>query len=294
MASFRETGDGVLVRLDVKGLSAGLHAVHIHAIGKCEGPAFISAGGHFNPAQKKHGYKSPDGPHAGDLPNMLVAKDGSGRFEALTDAITLRSGPNSVFDADGSALVVHVGVDDNVTDPTGNAGDRAACRLGFALDSMPTDRVRVWYDESDLPALAGIGGNAITRAQMFRSTSEAEADACIQRREVDACRHMLVQLPNDAIRPPMPDVARASLVRVALEIGGADALRRMRTSAGSTVGEQLASAAGVSVDHLLTRWMARVSMARPSPSLPSAIFVLASLACICACLAWAVRGQPWR
>lgn len=127
MASFRETGDGVLVRLDVKGLSAGLHAVHIHAVGKCEGPAFTSAGGHFNPAQKKHGYKSPDGPHAGDLPNMLVAKDGSGRFEALTDAVTLRSGPNSVFDADGSALVVHVGVDDNVTDPTGNAGDRAAC-----------------------------------------------------------------------------------------------------------------------------------------------------------------------
>jgi superoxide dismutase, Cu-Zn family len=126
-ASFRDTGDGVLVRVNVKGLSAGLHAVHIHAVGKCEGPAFTSAGGHFNPGQKKHGYKSPDGAHAGDLPNMLIAKDGSGRFEALTDAVTLRSGPNSVFDADGSALVVHVGVDDNVTDPTGNAGDRAAC-----------------------------------------------------------------------------------------------------------------------------------------------------------------------
>jgi Cu-Zn family superoxide dismutase len=126
-ALFRETSDGVLVRVDVKGLSAGLHAVHIHAVGKCEGPAFTSAGGHFNPGQKKHGYKSPDGAHAGDLPNMLIAKDGSGRFEAITDAVTLRSGPNSIFDADGSALVVHVGVDDNVTDPTGNAGDRAAC-----------------------------------------------------------------------------------------------------------------------------------------------------------------------
>jgi Cu-Zn family superoxide dismutase len=127
MASFTEAGNGVRVRLEVQGLSAGLHAVHIHAVGKCEAPGFTSAGGHFNPGQKKHGYKNPDGAHAGDLPNMLVAKDGTGRFEALTDAVTLRPGANSLFDADGSALVVHVGVDDNVTDPTGNAGDRAAC-----------------------------------------------------------------------------------------------------------------------------------------------------------------------
>ena len=132
MASFVEAGNGVRVRLEVKGLSAGLHAVHIHAVGKCDAPAFTSAGGHFNPAQKKHGYKSQDGAHAGDLPNMLVAKDGSGRFEALTDAVTLRAGPNSVFDADGSALVVHAGVDDHASDPTGNAGDRAACGVVVA------------------------------------------------------------------------------------------------------------------------------------------------------------------
>jgi len=74
------------------------------------------------------GVGHPDGPHAGDLPNMYVAKDGSGRFEALTDNITLRTGdPSSVFDSDGSALVIHAGVDDYTTDPTGNAGDRAAC-----------------------------------------------------------------------------------------------------------------------------------------------------------------------
>ena len=121
--------DGVLVRLEVKGLTPGLHAVHVHTVGKCEAPGFTSAGGHFNPGGKKHGLKSPDGAHAGDLPNMLIAKDGAGRFEALTDAITLKAGSNSVFDADGSALVIHVGVDDYVTDPTGNAGDRAACGL---------------------------------------------------------------------------------------------------------------------------------------------------------------------
>lgn len=132
MATFIETGNGVRVRLEVKGLSAGLHAVHIHAVGKCEGPAFTSAGGHFNPAQRKHGYKSPDGAHGGDLPNMLVAKDGSGRFEVLTDAVTLRAGAASLFDGDGSALVVHAGVDDHNTDPTGNAGDRAACGVILA------------------------------------------------------------------------------------------------------------------------------------------------------------------
>jgi superoxide dismutase, Cu-Zn family len=127
-ATFREAAGGVIVNVEVNGLSAGLHAVHVHAVGKCEGPAFTSAGGHFNPLQRKHGLKSPDGPHAGDLPNMYVAKDGSGRFEALTDNMTLKTGdPSSVFDSDGSALVIHAGVDDYTTDPTGNAGDRAAC-----------------------------------------------------------------------------------------------------------------------------------------------------------------------
>ena len=127
MATFRDATGGVLVSVEVKGLTPGLHAVHVHAVGKCEGPGFTSAGGHFNPAQKKHGLKNPEGPHAGDMPNMYVAKDGTGRFEVLNDNISLKPGDRSVFDADGSALVIHVGVDDYITDPTGNAGDRAAC-----------------------------------------------------------------------------------------------------------------------------------------------------------------------
>ncbi len=127
MAVLREVGDGVLVSVEVKGISPGLHAIHIHAVGKCEGPAFTSAGGHFNPAQKKHGLKNAEGPHAGDMPNMYVAKDGVGRFEVLNDNITLKAGNRSVFDSDGSALVIHAGVDDNVSDPAGNAGDRIAC-----------------------------------------------------------------------------------------------------------------------------------------------------------------------
>ena len=129
MAMLSQRPGGVLVRVEAKGLTPGLHAVHVHAVGKCDGPAFTSAGGHFNPANKKHGLKSTDGPHAGDLPNMLVAKDGAGRFEALTDAISLRAGGLSVLDADGSAIVVHAGADDNTTDPTGNSGDRVACGI---------------------------------------------------------------------------------------------------------------------------------------------------------------------
>ena len=73
-AFFRERSDGVLMRMEVKGLTPGLHAVHVHSVGKCEGPGFISAAGHFNPAGKKHGLNSLAGPHAGDLPNMLVAR----------------------------------------------------------------------------------------------------------------------------------------------------------------------------------------------------------------------------
>lgn len=128
-ARLREQPDGVLVRVEVKGLTPGLHAVHVHAVGKCDGPGFATAGGHFNPTQKKHGFKNAEGAHAGDLPNMLVARDGSGRFEALTDAITLRAGSTSLFDSDGSAIVIHATSDDYVADPAGNSGDRVACGL---------------------------------------------------------------------------------------------------------------------------------------------------------------------
>ncbi len=127
MATFRDVGSGVLVSVEVKGISPGLHAIHVHAVGKCEGPAFTSAGGHFNPEQKKHGLKNPEGSHAGDMPNMYVARNGVGRFEVLNDRITLQPGERSVFDSDGSALVIHAGIDDDMTDPAGNAGDRIAC-----------------------------------------------------------------------------------------------------------------------------------------------------------------------
>jgi Cu-Zn family superoxide dismutase len=122
-----ETPHGVLLKLSLKGFPAGERAFHIHAVGKCE-PPFTSAGGHFNPAGKKHGMSAADGAHAGDMPNLYVPANGELTVEVVNPAITLVAGkPNSVFDADGSAIVIHAGADDYKTDPTGNAGDRVAC-----------------------------------------------------------------------------------------------------------------------------------------------------------------------
>lgn len=129
MATFTEVSGGVRVLLEARDLPAGEKGVHIHAVGKCDPPQLTTAGGHFNPAGKQHGTLNPQGPHAGDLPNIVIAGNGSGRLETFTDRVSLAAGTNSVFDADGSALVVHAGPDDFKTDPTGSSGGRIACGL---------------------------------------------------------------------------------------------------------------------------------------------------------------------
>ncbi|HEV8473242.1 MAG TPA: superoxide dismutase family protein [Methylomirabilota bacterium] len=126
-ARFIQVGNAVRIVLDAKDLPAGPHGVHVHTVGKCDPPDFNSAGGHFNPLGKQHGALNPQGSHAGDLPNLTVAADGSGRMETTTEQLTLGSGPTSIWDADGSALVVHAAADDFKTDPTGNSGARIAC-----------------------------------------------------------------------------------------------------------------------------------------------------------------------
>ena len=126
-ADLTETPHGVLLKLSLKGFPAGERAFHIHAVGKCE-PPFTSAGGHFNPTAKKHGMSAAEGAHAGDMPNLYIPASGELIVEVANPAITLVEGkPNSVFDADSSAIVIHAGADDYKTDPTGNAGDRVAC-----------------------------------------------------------------------------------------------------------------------------------------------------------------------
>lgn len=126
-AHLTQVGNVVRIVLEARGVPPGLHAVHIHAVGKCDPPDFTSAGPHFNPTNKQHGALNPEGSHAGDLPNLNAGPDGSGRLETATEQITLGSGPTSLWDADGSALVVHAAPDDFKTDPTGNAGGRLAC-----------------------------------------------------------------------------------------------------------------------------------------------------------------------
>jgi Cu-Zn family superoxide dismutase len=128
-AALTQTPAGVLITLSVKGLPAGEHAFHVHAVGKCE-PPFTTAGGHFNPEKKKHGMMASDGPHAGDMPNLHVPTSGELAVDVLNAAVTLEKGKaNSLFGPEGTALIIHAGKDDYKTDPTGEAGGRIACGL---------------------------------------------------------------------------------------------------------------------------------------------------------------------
>ena len=126
-AVFLEQDDGVRILLDVKGLPPGIKGVHIHAAARCEPPTFDSAGPHFNPTKAEHGSANPKGPHAGDLPNITVDETGQGHLEVTNSRVNLRAGPASLFEGNGTSLVVHEGPDDLRTDPAGNSGTRLAC-----------------------------------------------------------------------------------------------------------------------------------------------------------------------
>ena len=126
-ATLHEAENGVLLSVNLENVPAGTHAFHIHTTGKCDPPDFTTAGGHFAPGNTKHGLMAPGGPHAGDMPNVHVPADGKLSFETLDTNVTIGPGPKSLFDADGSALVLHATADDYKSDPSGNAGGRIAC-----------------------------------------------------------------------------------------------------------------------------------------------------------------------
>ncbi|HET8569071.1 MAG TPA: superoxide dismutase family protein [Candidatus Limnocylindria bacterium] len=128
LASFAEERQQVRIDVNVFGLKEGEHGIHIHATGKCEGPAFTSAGGHFNPAGKVHGLRSTNGPHAGDLGNLKVGSDGKATQTFFTPHLSLTpAASNSVLVGGGLSVVIHANADDDRTDPSGNSGDRVAC-----------------------------------------------------------------------------------------------------------------------------------------------------------------------
>jgi superoxide dismutase, Cu-Zn family len=135
MVTLTQEDDQVLVRAVVQGLPAGFHGFHVHAVGECV-PPFTSAGGHYNPGGVGHGS------HAGDMPVLLVNRDGTAQLRFLTDRFTV----DELFDADGSAIIVHAAANnyaniptryhshtedtfgpDSATLATGDAGGRLAC-----------------------------------------------------------------------------------------------------------------------------------------------------------------------
>ena len=122
-ATATEVAGGIRYTLDIRGLPAGTHGAHVHTAGRCDGPDFASAGGHWNPTAMKHGTMNPQGPHEGDLPNLIVGADGRGTLGVTVPGATMAG----LLDADGSAIVVHAGPDDLKTDPSGNSGGRIAC-----------------------------------------------------------------------------------------------------------------------------------------------------------------------
>lgn len=124
-ATVTEVAGGLRFTVDAKGLPGGTHGAHVHTVGRCDPPAFETAGPHWNPTSMKHGTMNPQGPHQGDLPNIVVDGSGRGTIGATIPGATLAS----LMDSDGAALVIHAGPDDMRTDPSGQSGGRIACGI---------------------------------------------------------------------------------------------------------------------------------------------------------------------
>ncbi|WP_138752817.1 superoxide dismutase family protein [Paenibacillus sinopodophylli] len=129
-AQLVQKADKVFVHIEAEKLAPGMHGVHFHSVGKCDTPDFKSAGDHFNPLSKQHGFNNSKGYHSGDLPNIEVGADGKVIANIASADVTLQQGkPNSLLKEDGTAIIIHEKADDYVTDPSGNSGNRIACGI---------------------------------------------------------------------------------------------------------------------------------------------------------------------
>lgn len=129
-----ENGGGLRLEVRAEGLANGNYGIHLHSVGKCEGPKYESAASHWNPGAKEHGMENPKGTHSGDLPNIEAVAGKPTQYIREIKGATLSKGELAVLDADGTAIVIHAKPDDYKTDPSGNSGDRMVCGV-FALDS---------------------------------------------------------------------------------------------------------------------------------------------------------------
>ena len=126
---WQQSNGTVNVEIASLSLPPGTHGIHFHAVGTCDGgsTAFSTAGGHYNPLGKEHGLDNPKGPHAGDAPNIVTPANGIAKVAFSTNRVTITTGPQTLFDADGSSIVVHEKADDQISQPSGNSGARIAC-----------------------------------------------------------------------------------------------------------------------------------------------------------------------
>ena len=120
-----QTAGGVSFHIEARGMPHGVHGIHVHPIGRCDPPDFSTAGTHWNPTNKQHGLNNPNGPHAGDMPNVTVAANG-----VLSQTVVLpHATMDQLLDADGSSIMLHANADDYVSQPAGNSGPKIACAV---------------------------------------------------------------------------------------------------------------------------------------------------------------------
>ena len=133
MATLEEGEQGVEITVEGHHFSPGVHGFHIHEKGICEAPSFETAGGHFNPDNKQHGFDNPEGPHAGDIENLEVSEDGIVEASFMNDRVTLEKGKeHSLLSKEGTSLMIHEDPDDYISQPAGDSGARIACGVIYS------------------------------------------------------------------------------------------------------------------------------------------------------------------